>query len=132
MSYTSTSTFPRSTNLDQLTEVIELLGYKRYRRLSGVRNLVRSYMWADSLDYKSHSGVELDIYTTPAGSITLTTRSTVSRSYWDLSQQNRTLKLLRESFFETFSGDTLLQMLGVIAAGDQMGQSQSPQNRAAC
>lgn len=57
------------------------------------------------MDYKSHSGVELDIYKTPAGSITVTTRSTVSRSYWDLSHQNRTVKLLRELFGGHFVTD---------------------------
>jgi hypothetical protein len=105
VSYTSTSTFSRPATLEQIIDVVELLDYKRFRPLPGVRNLVRSYTWADSRDYKSHSGVELDIYRTPAGAITLTTRSTVSRSYWDLSHQNRTLKLLRDLFGGHFVTD---------------------------
>lgn len=96
MSYTSASTFARSATLTQLTELIELLRYRRVNDGLRVKNRVGSYLWAETRDYKSHSGVELDIYRTPGGLLSVTTRSTVSRSYWDLKHQNQTLKLLRD------------------------------------
>lgn len=107
MSYSSQSTLKRSATVAQITEIIDLLGYKKARDGMKVPNRVGSYYWYDESDYRSWSGVELDIYKTPKGPVTVTTRSTVSRSYWDLLHQNKTLKLLRDLFgghFETDAG----------------------------
>jgi hypothetical protein len=107
MSYTSESVLRKSASVARVQEIIELLGYKRVRDGLKVPNRITGYMWHDETDYRSWAGVELDIYKTPKGPVKVSTRSTVSRSYWDLVHQNRTLKLLRDLFggnFETDAG----------------------------
>lgn len=107
MSYTSTSVLRASATPAQAQEIIDLLGYKRVRDGLKVKNRVAGFMWYDDVDYRSWSGVELDVYKTPKGPVKITTRSSASRSYWDLIHQNRTLKLLRDLFgghFETDAG----------------------------
>lgn len=107
MSYTSTSFLQRSATVVQVREIIDLLGYKQASDGLKVPNRVAGYFWYDETDYRSWSGVELDIYKTPKGPVKVTTRSTASRSYWDLTHQNKTLKLLRDFFgghFETDAG----------------------------
>jgi hypothetical protein len=107
MSYTSTSVLKRSATATQIKEMVDLLGYRRSRDTLKVPNRVAGYFWYEERDYRSWSGVELDIYTTPRGQVTVTTRSSVARSYWDLTHQNKTLKLLRDLFgghFETDAG----------------------------
>jgi hypothetical protein len=107
MSYTSTSFLRGSVTVAQAKEIIDLLGYKQARDGIKVPSRVAGYFWHDETDYRSWSGVELDIYKTPKGPVKVTTRSTVARSYWDLIHQNKTLKLLRDLFgghFETDAG----------------------------
>lgn len=107
MSYTSQNTFPRSVSVDKVREIIILLGYEKINDGLRVPNRNGSFLWFCSDDYKSYSGVELDLYSTGSGQVTVSTRSTAGRSYWDLSQQNKTIKLLRDIFgghFETDSG----------------------------
>ncbi len=104
MSYTSESHFPNTVKLSQLQEVVELLGYKKFRNSLSVPNMVGSYHWYDENDYKSWYGVELQIYKKKK-KITVDTRSTVSRSYWDLKHQNKTLKTLRDLFGGHFVTD---------------------------
>lgn len=68
--------------------------------------MVGSYHWYDGTDYRSWYGVELQAYN-EKGRIFIDTRSTVSRSYWDLVHQNKTIKLMRDLFggrFETDGG----------------------------
>lgn len=105
MSYTSTSVLRPSATIAQVTEIVELLGYKRARDSLKVPNRVGGYFWYDATDYRSWSGVELDIYQTSKGPVRVTTRSTISRSYWDLTHQNSTLKLLRDLFGGHFRTD---------------------------
>ncbi|MEA9567370.1 hypothetical protein [Polynucleobacter sp. AP-Nickl1-40-C4] len=107
MSYTSTSILKASTTISQVQDVIDLLGYKRVRDGVKIPNRISGYFWAEEVDYQSWAGVELDIYKTLKGPVKVTTRSRVARSYWDLSHQNRTLKVLRDLFggyFETDAG----------------------------
>lgn len=107
MSYTSTSILKRSATVAQVKEIIALLGCQRVKNALRVPNLVAGYVWYEETDYRSWSGVELDIYKTLKGQVKVTTRSTVARSYWDLVHQNKTLKLLRDLFgghFETDAG----------------------------
>lgn len=107
MSHTSTSLVASSTTVTQVREIVELLGYKRVSGKFRVPRLVGTYFWYDETDYRSWSGVELNIYKQPTGQVQVDTRSPVSRSYWDLLHQNRTLKLLRDLFgghFETDAG----------------------------
>jgi hypothetical protein len=107
MSYTSESVLARGARLPQVEDVVALLGYRKGSDGLDVPNRVGSYFWYDDHDYRSWSGVGLNIYRTKRGPIKVTTRSTASRSYWDLTHQNKTLKLLRDLFkghFETDAG----------------------------
>jgi hypothetical protein len=104
VSYTSTSVVAKSTKLRNLEELVALLGYKKQPRW-GIKNQVGDYFWYDESDYRSWVGVELQIYRRPSGQITIDTRSVISRSYWDLVQQNKTIQLIRELFGGHFITD---------------------------
>jgi hypothetical protein len=104
MSYTSESKIPGTAKLTQIQEVITLLGYKKIPNGLGIPNMVASYFWHDDTDYKSWYGVELQIYRNKK-EITIETRSTESRSYWDLKHQNNTLKIIRDLFGGHFATD---------------------------
>ncbi len=104
MSYTSRSELRSGTSVKQVREVIDLLGYVRLDPGFRVPNMVANYHWFDAQDYRSWSGVELQIYD-EEGQIAVETRSTISRSYWDLDHQNRTIKLIRDLFGGTFETD---------------------------
>ncbi|MDH5216703.1 MAG: HEPN domain-containing protein [Gammaproteobacteria bacterium] len=106
MSYTSESVLSKDTRLNQVREVINLLGYQKVDDGLKVPNRTDCMMWVEDVDYKSWVGVELDIYR-ENGQITVSTRSRAGRSYWDLTHQNKTLKLLKDMFgghFETDAG----------------------------
>jgi hypothetical protein len=105
MSYTSESALSRSTKLTQLEELVALLGYKKSDDGLEVPARIGGYFWYDEEDYRSYVGVELDIYRRSRGPIKVTTRSTAARSYWDLMQQNKTLKLIRDLFGGHFITD---------------------------
>ena len=92
MSYTSESELPEGTNLRRVFEVLELLGYKSTKDGLSLPNRVGTYFWYEENEYKSWTGIELDIYREDSV-IKIGTRSRVSRSYWDLAHQNRTLVL---------------------------------------
>lgn len=106
MSYTSESVLSKGTTLKQVREVITLLEYVKVQDGLKVPNRTDCMMWSEQKNYKSWVGVELDIYR-DKGQITVSTRSRVGRSYWDLTHQNKTLKILRDLFgghFETDAG----------------------------
>lgn len=105
MSYTSESEFPKGSTLAQVRELIELLGYKRSDDNLKVPSRVGCYFWYNEEHYRSYTGVELDLYRKPNGKIIATTRSRAGRSYWDLEQQNRTLKLFRDLMGASFTTD---------------------------
>lgn len=107
MSYSSESTFPKSTPVSRVKELVEALGYQPARDFA-FPGKVASYVWYDAKEYRSYSGVELTIYrSSPKGRLKVSTRSTISRSYWDLTHQNKTLRMLRDLVggdFETDAG----------------------------
>lgn len=106
MSYTSHSVFDKGTTLKQVREIVNLLGYIKVRDGLKVPNRTDCMIWVEQKDYKSWVEVELDIYK-KNNEITVSTRSRAGRSYWDLIQQNNTLKTLRDLFggyFETDAG----------------------------
>ena len=104
MSYTSNSELREGANLRRVLEVVELLGYRSAKDGLRIPNRVGSYMWYEENEYRSWTGVELNVYL-DGGRITIDTRSRVSRSYWDLDHQNRTLKLIRDLFGGNFTTD---------------------------
>jgi hypothetical protein len=84
--------------------VIGLLGYVKNAEVLDISNWQGSYFWYDRSDYKSWVGVELDIYK-KGTQITINTSSRAGRSNWDLVQQKRTLKILRDLFGGHFTTD---------------------------
>lgn len=105
MSYTSETVLRPIVTLAQVEELVSLLGYKKSNDDLKVPNRVAGYFWYDKTDYRSYVGVELDIYRDREGIITVTTRSRVGRSYWDLTQQNKTLKMFRDLMGGHFTTD---------------------------
>jgi len=105
MSYTSESVLKPGTSLSQVRELVSLLGYRKVTDGLVVPGRTDSFFWFEEKDYRSFVGVELDIYRGARNRITVGTRSRISRSYWDLTHQNRTLKLLRDFFGGHFRSD---------------------------
>lgn len=105
MSYESTSTCDPKVSLKLVKEVVKLLGYRRVDDGLKVPNRKGSYLWIDRSDYRSWAGVELSIYKEKDGPVVVSTRSRVSRSYWDLLQQNKTLRLIRDLLGGSFVTD---------------------------
>lgn len=107
MSYTSQSVCSARTSLKSVKELVELLGYQRNDDGLSVEGRQGCYFWYDFKDYRSWVGVELDIYKAKGGPVTVSTRSRAGRSYWDLTQQNKTLRSIRDllgGHFETDAG----------------------------
>ncbi|MFA4919766.1 MAG: hypothetical protein WC581_11010 [Thermodesulfovibrionales bacterium] len=105
MSYSSLNKLNSNAKVKDIVEIIDLLGYKCTGLLrSGEVGKIRDYFWFDEKDYHSWSGVELSIYEV-GGLINIETRTPVGRSYFDLEQQNRTIRLLRKNFGGSFSTD---------------------------
>lgn len=105
MSYTSETILPQDATLVQVQDLVALLGYKKANDDLKFPNRVAGYFWYDETDYRSYVGVELDIYRDRKGIMTVTTRSRVGRSYWDLIQQNKTLKMFRDLLGGRFTTD---------------------------
>lgn len=105
MSYTSESELSKEASISRLREVIDLLGFEKVTDGLQVPDRIGSYFWYEQKDYRSHVGVELDIYRNDEGKLLVNTRSRAGRSYWDLIQQNKTIKLLRDLFGGNFVTD---------------------------
>ena len=103
MSYGSINILSKKATIKKINELVEMLNYKKYKN-PNVPGLVNSYFWSDDSNYHSFTGVELNIYR-ENGIISVTTRSRVDRSYWDLQHQNKTIKLLKEYYGGTFTTD---------------------------
>ena len=104
MSYESESKLPAGTSVKRLKDVVELLGYMSVKDGFKIPERVGCYFWHDPSEYKSWTGVELGIYY-DEGALKLSTRTRVSRSYWDLTHQNKTIKMVRDIFGGTFVTD---------------------------
>jgi len=105
MSYCSTNELAPSTQMTTVLEVLELLGYERYGKLhSDEVGDIEEYYWFLKDDYQSWTGVELSVYK-ENDRIVVGTRTPVSRSYYDLMQQNKTIRLLKKLFGGSFETD---------------------------
>jgi hypothetical protein len=105
VSYESENVFSQSTRISDVREFVKLLGYEKIGVWKFEGQKFEDYRWFERADYKSWTGVELAIYKSNDGSLALSTRSTVSRSYYDLEQQNFTISALHKRFGGTFSTD---------------------------
>ena len=105
MSYESENILNSSVRIKDVQNFIELLGYK-YQGIWNGEELgkIKSYHWFERKDYKSTYGVELSIYNHDS-KLYVTTRTNVSRSYYDLEHQNKTIRLIKKHFGGTFATD---------------------------
>lgn len=104
MSYESANILPMGTSLSKVKNLIELMGYTRNIDGFSIPNRVGSYFWLASYPDISFVGVELNVYK-ENNVITVYTRSRIGRSYWDLSQQNKTIKYLHDYLGGSFETD---------------------------
>lgn len=104
VSYESENHLPPNTSITRLKEVVKLLGYNPVSNWLKYTDIVGCYFWVETAEYKSWTGVELTIYRNN-GQTKLHTRTRVSRSYWDLDHQNRTIKTIRDLFGGSFDTD---------------------------
>jgi len=105
MSYCSSNSLEPRTKVNDVIEFVRLLGY----RLEGSLNTkevgrLRCFHWFDETDYRSWSGVELSIHESQ-GTVQVETRTPIGRSYYDLTHQNDTIRLVRRHFGGSFVTD---------------------------
>ncbi len=106
MSYTSKNIFPAGVQIADLREYIVSLGYKKLSGWTRFENVSwESYHWFDDIDYRSWTGVELSVDKKKGGKLSISTRTTAGRSYFDLEYQNKTISALRKRFGGSFTTD---------------------------
>jgi hypothetical protein len=105
MSYSSTNELAHGAKLKDALEFASLLGY-RYDGIlkSDEVGPISCLSWFEEKDYCSWCGVELGIYEHKS-TVTVETRTPISRSYFDLEHQNKTIRLFRKHFGGTFTTD---------------------------
>ena len=106
MSYSSENIFAPGARIQDVREFALLLGYAK----SGVMKSeeygqIEEYWWFDATDYRSWSGVELSIHRDDKKRVVVSTRTTASRSYFDLNHQNNTISRFRKQFGGKFTTD---------------------------
>ncbi len=106
MSYCSENRLPPGTKLADVNEFVELLDYKRNGTLAFDGIKLNCYFWFDDDEYRSWSGIELDSYVdAETKEVIVGTRTVISRSYFDLIHQNKTISAIRKRFGGQFSTD---------------------------
>ena len=105
MSYSSENILPQETREKDLINFIKLLDYEYLGSWNGDElGKIKSFHWFNRKDYKSWYGVELSVYE-HEGQIRVETRTNISRSYYDLEHQNKTIQLIRKYFKGEFYTD---------------------------
>jgi hypothetical protein len=104
LSYVINGYFDGETSLKKITELVELLGSTKMRNELASHGIIGEYFWSKKDEYQTFVGVELSV-SREEDKIVVGTRSRAGRSYWDLTQQNRTMKLLRDCCGGYFDGD---------------------------
>jgi hypothetical protein len=106
MSYESSNSLPKGTRVNDVLEFLELMNY---RRVSDSKRMLQSqiaeYYFFDQTDYRSWSGIGLYIFREKDGGLLVETRTTISRSYYDLVHQNNTIRGLKRRFGGWFRTD---------------------------
>lgn len=105
MSYESESVLGDGATPAKVHEIVKLLGYIAVDDRLKVPNRTGVFFWQEKKDYKSFVGVELDVYRQEDKKVIVSTRTRVGRSYWDLTHQNHTIKVLRDVFGGNFRTD---------------------------
>jgi hypothetical protein len=105
MSYESEHELPPGTRLADVREFVQLLGYQKTGVLrSDEHGRFEEYYFFEDKDYKSWSGVGLAIQI-QGRSLTVSTRTSVARSFFDLEHQNATIEKLKRRFGGKFRTD---------------------------
>jgi hypothetical protein len=106
MSYESTNQLPNDTRIKDVLEFIELLNYRRvlHSKLK-VSDEVAEYYFFEENEYKSWSGIDLSVFRKKSEGVVVYTRTNVSRSYYDLTHQNHTIRTLKRRFGGSFETD---------------------------
>ena len=96
MSYESVTKLPHTSRVQDVQEFLKLLGFRLLIRPSfRVEGEIAQYYWFEEIAYRSYAGVALSIYMDKDGQLAVYTRTVESRSYYDLEQQNRTIRSLK-------------------------------------
>jgi hypothetical protein len=105
LSYESEHPLPDGTRLSDVREFVRLLGYKKTGVMhSKQHGRFEEYHFFDEKDYRSWSGVELAIQIN-GKSLAVSTRTPISRSFYDLEHQNATIASLKKRFGGKFRSD---------------------------
>jgi hypothetical protein len=108
MSYTSQNFFDDNISEKDISEFIKLLGYQyaSYWK-SEEYGVSKTYVWFDKTDYRSTTGIYLNILR-ENNRVIVETRTNESRSFYDLQHQNKTIRSLKKylgGYFETHLGE---------------------------
>jgi hypothetical protein len=103
MGYWSESVLPKGTRSEDVQELVEFLGFHKHRSVS--TGSLAEYLWFEEADYKSYSGVALEISRNENGNLVVETRTPTAASYWDRKHQNHTIRTIRKYFNGTFTTD---------------------------
>lgn len=104
MSYTSINTFPEGTTITSVKNLVELLGYIKCADVLSIPEQVGCYSWVADFPDISFVGIELSIYRSN-NAVSVETRTRAGRSYWDIKQQNITIKYLHDYLGGSFETD---------------------------
>lgn len=104
MSLESRNILPKDIKIVRLCEIIEFLGYVQKKCEFQDKSCLRTYFWMAPNKHCYYVGIELSIYKKEK-SIEVYTRTRAGRSKWELEQQNKTLKTLRDYFGGSFITD---------------------------
>jgi hypothetical protein len=106
MSYESFNKLSHTTRVEDVLEFLELLRFRRLLRpYLRLEDEIAQHYWFEETDYRSYAGIELFVYRDKEGQLVVYTRTVASRSYYDLEQQNRTIRSLKRRFAGTFETD---------------------------
>ena len=97
----------KQIDIERVYDILSLLNYKQGETHlfddDGKSGFQRYYFWGGNSAFDSLVGVEVYIYEKEF--ITVETRKRGGRSYFDLKQQNRSIKMLQDFFGGTFDTD---------------------------
>lgn len=106
MSYTSENRLPPNTSIAEVQEFVELMNYKKRGAFSFEGTRFIEYYWFDEDSYHSWSAIDLTILVDKeTDEVIVSTCTNISRSYYDLTHQNKTISCIRKRFGGTFKTD---------------------------
>lgn len=124
MSYCSTNELGKNAKMQDVIEFVNMLDYQYLGVLRYQTHKSKEFEWFEENDYKSWSRIELSIHEKNQ-TISVSTRTTIGRSYYDLEHQNKTIKLLKKYFGGGYTTDEgkgrLMQAHSEPAAPDESG-----------